>query len=71
MSFLVSQSDYMSTDDLGKDIGRFIQTLLFVTYLSLEFEGKYYVATTLILGTTDAVFAFTKILRPIVHYLRA
>ena len=33
-------------------------------------DGKYYVVNVLILGICDAVFAFTKLVQPIVRYLR-
>ena len=34
-------------------------------------DGVYYEANVLILGITDAVFAFTVIIRPILRYLRS
>ena len=34
-------------------------------------DSKYYVANVLILGICDAVFAFTKLVWPIVRYLRS
>ena len=40
-------------------------------YIGISLDGKYYVANVLILGICDAVFAFTKIVRPIVRFLRS
>ena len=40
-------------------------------YVSVSLDGRYYVANVLILGICDAVFAFTKLVRPVVRYLRS
>ena len=40
------------------------------TFFGCEWQGVYYEANVLILGVTDAVFAFTKIVRPVTRYLR-
>ena len=59
---LVSEGDFMSMDDLEKGYWQFALNPAFRTFLGIEFEGKYYVANALILGITDAAFAFTKLL---------
>ena len=68
---LVSQGDYMSTDDLEKGYWQVKLNPSHRQYLGISLDGKYYVANCLILGITDAVFCFTKLVRPIVRYLRA
>ena len=68
---LVSQGDYMSTDDLEKGYWQVKLNPLHRKYIGVSLDGKYYVANVLILGITDAVFCFTKLVRPIVRYLRA
>ena len=40
-------------------------------YVGVSLDGKFYVANVLILGICDAVFAFTKLVRPVVRYLRS
>ena len=40
-------------------------------FIGVSLDGKYYVTNVLILGICDAVFAFTKLVRPIVRYLRS
>ena len=71
MPTLVSEGDFMSTDDLEKGYWQFALNPAFHTFLGIEFEGKYFVANVLILGITDAVFVFTKILQLVIHYLRS
>ena len=68
---LVAEGDFMSTDDLEKGYWQFALDPVFHTYLGIEFEGKFYVANALILGITDTVFAFTKVLQPVIRYLRS
>ena len=40
-------------------------------YVGVSLDGKFYIANVLILGICDAVFAFTKLVRPVVRYLRS
>ena len=40
-------------------------------YVGASLDGRYYVANVLILGICDAVFAFTKLVHPVVRYLRS
>merc|ERR1712112_243248 len=40
-------------------------------YVGVSLDAKYYVANVLILGICDAVYAFTKLVRPVVRYLRS
>merc|ERR1712112_445934 len=68
---LVSQGDYMSTDDLEKGYWQVKLSPFHRKYIGISLDGKYYVANVLILGISDAVFCFTKLVRPIVRYLRA
>ena len=41
------------------------------TLFGCEWQGKYYEACVLILGVSDAVFAFTQVVKPVTKYLRA
>ena len=68
---LVSEGDYMSTDDLEKGYWQVKVNPMYRKYIGIFLKGKYYVAFVLILGISDAVYAFTKINRPIVRYFRS
>jgi len=61
----------MSTDDLEKGYWPVPLHLAFIKHIGLKFFGHYFIANILILGITDAVYAFTKLINPIVWYLRA
>ena len=41
------------------------------TYLGFEWKGSHYVFTVLPFGLATACYVFTKLLRPVVKYLRA
>ena len=41
------------------------------TLFGCEWQGKYYEACVLILGVSDAVFAFTQVVKPVTNYLRS
>ena len=60
----------MSTDDLKSGYWQICLNPAHRTYLGICLDGKYYVANVLILGISDAVFALTKIVCPLVRYLR-
>ena len=68
---LVSEGDYMSTDDLEKVYWQVPLNPKFRKYIGISLNGKFYVANVLILGISDAVYAFTKINCPIICYLRS
>ena len=71
ISTMVEEGDYMSTDDLKSGYWQIKLNPNCRTYLGICLDGRFYVANVLILGISDAVFAFTKIVRPIARYLRA
>ena len=68
---LVSRGDFMSTDDLEKGYWQVPLNRQYRKYIGIMLDGKFYVANVLILGISDAVYAFTKINRPIIRYLRS
>ena len=59
---LVSEGDYMSTDHLEKGYWQVKLNPSFRKYIGLCLKGRYYMANVLILGISDAVYAFTKII---------
>ena len=68
---LVSRGDFMSTDDLEKGYWQVPLNPRFRKYIGIELDGRFYVANVLILGVSDAVYAFTKINKPIIRYVRS
>ena len=68
---MVSKSIFMSTDNLEKGYWQVRLNPNFKKYIGVSLDGRYYVANVLILGICDAIFAFTKLVRPIVRYLRS
>ena len=64
VSSIVEKGDYMSTDDLKSGYWQIRLNPSHRTYLGICLDGKYYIANVLILGISDAVFAFNKIVRP-------
>ena len=68
---MVSRGAYMSTDDLEKGYWQVKLSKRHRDYVGVSLDGRYYVANVLILGICDAVFAFTKLVCPIVRYLRS
>ena len=68
---MVSKGDYMSTDNLEKGYWQVKLNPNHRNYIGVSLDGKFYIANVLILGICDAVFAFTKLVRPIVRYLRS
>ena len=61
----------MSTDNLEKGYWQVRLNENHRKYVGVSLDGKFYVANVLILGICDAVFAFTKLVRPVVRYLRS
>ena len=61
----------MSTDDLKKGYWQVKLNPNHKEYIGVSLDGRYYVPNVLILGICDAVFAFTKLVCPIVRYLRS
>ena len=61
----------MSTDDLEKGYWQVKLSERHRDYVGVSLDGRYYVANVLILGICDAVFAFTKLVCPVVRYLRS
>ena len=68
---MVCKDGYMSTDDLEKGYWQVRLNKNHRKYVGVSLDGHYYVANVLILGICDAVFAFTKLVRPVVRYLRS
>ena len=68
---MVSKGGYMSTDDLEKGYWQVRLNENHRKYVGVSLDGRFYVANVLILGICDAVFAFTKLVRPEVRYLRS
>ena len=68
---MVSKGDYISTDDLEKGYWQVKLNPNHKKFIEVSLDGKYYVANVLIFGIWDAVFAFTKLVHPIVRYLRS
>ena len=64
VSSMVQQGDYMSTNDLKSGYWHIRLNPNHRTYLGICLYGKFYV---LILGISDVVFAFTKIVSPVVR----
>ena len=61
----------MSTDDLKKGYWQVKLSKKHRNHVGVSLDGRYYVANVLILGICDAVFAFTKLVHPVVRYLRS
>ena len=61
----------MSTDNLEKGYWQVPLNPNHRKYIGNSLESRYYVANVLILGIGDTIFAFTKIVRLIVRYLRS
>ena len=68
---MVSKGVYMSTDDLEKGYWKVRLNKNHRNYVGVSLDGRYYVANVLILGICDAVYAFTKLVRSVVRYLRS
>ena len=68
---MVSKGNFMSTDNLEKGYWHIKLNSNHKKYVRVSLDGRYYVANVLILGICDTVFAFTKLVRPIVRYLRS
>ena len=68
---MVSKGDYMSMDDLEKGYCQVKLNPNHEIIIRVSWDGKYYIANVLILGICNAVFALTKLVRPIVRYLRS
>ena len=67
---MVSKGNFMSTDNLEKGYWQVKLNSYHKKYVGVSLDGRYYVPKVLILGICDTVFAFTKLVRPIVRYLR-
>ena len=67
---MVSKGDYMSTDDLKKGYWQVRLNKNHRKYVGVSLDGRYYIANVLILGICDTVYAFTKLARQVVRYLR-
>ena len=61
----------MSTDDLEKGYWQVPLNPKFKKYIEITLHGKFYVVNVLILGISDAVYAFIKLNHPIIWYLRS
>ena len=61
----------MSTDDLEKGYWQVPLNPKYRKYIGISLDNRFYVANVLILGISDAVYAFTKINRPIIRYVRS
>ena len=68
---LVCRDDFMSTDDLEKGYWQVPLNPEYRKFIGISLDNRYYVANVLILGVSDAVYAFTKINRPIIRYVRS
>merc|ERR1712240_244466 len=68
---MVGKGNFMSTDDLEKGYWQVKLNSNHKKYVRVSLDRRYYVANVLILGICDAVFAFTKLVCPIVRYLRS
>ena len=68
---LVSEGNFMSTDDLEKGYWQVPLNPKYRKYIGISLDNKYSVANVLILGVSDAVYAFMKINRPIIRYVRS
>ena len=62
---MVSKGAYMSTDNLEKGYWQVRLNKNHKNYVGVSLDGRYYIANVLILGICDAVFAFTKLVRPL------
>ena len=71
ISSVVSEGDFMSTKDLEKGYWQVSLKPNDRKFIGISLDGKCYVANVLILGICDTLFAFTKIVRPIIRYLRS
>ena len=65
VSSVIEKGDFMSTDDLEKGYWQIRLNPAHRKYIGISLDWKYHVANVLILCICDAVFAFTKIIRPI------
>ena len=61
----------MSTDDLEKGYWQVPLNPKYRKYIGICFDDRFFVANNLILGVSDTFYAFTKINRPIIRYLRS
>ena len=68
---MVSKVAYMSTDNLEKGYWQVRLNKNHRNYVGVSLDGRYYVANVLILGICGAVYAFTKLVCPVVRYLRS
>ena len=68
---MVSKGGFISTDNLEEGYWQVRLNKNHRNYVGVSLDGKFYVANVLILGICDAVFAFAKLVRPVVRYLRS
>ena len=68
---MVSKGAFMSTDNLEKGYWQVRLDKNNRNYVGVSLDGRYYIANVLILAICDAVFAFTKLVHPVVRYLRS
>lgn len=71
ISSVVSKDDFISNDDLEKGYWQVKLNPAHRKYFGISLDGKYYIANVLILGICEAVFTFTKIVCPIIRFLRS
>ena len=64
---MLSEGNFMSTDNLEKGYWQVKLNSNHKKYVRVSLDRRYYVANVLILGICDAVFAFTKLVCPIVR----
>ena len=67
---IVDKNDYGFTVDLKSGYWQVPLREDQRTLFGCEWQGKYYEACVLILGVSDAVFAFTQVVKPVTKYLR-
>ena len=76
MADLVQQDDFLSTDNLESGYWHVLLHPDMYPYVGCHMEDpatgriQYFQWKVLFLGISDAVFIFTKVLRPVVAYLR-
>ena len=63
-------NDFMLTYDLSSGYHHMDMAEAFFTYLGFEWEGQYYVFTSLPFGLATACWAFTKLTRELLHKWR-
>ena len=68
---IVDKNDYGFTVDLKSGYWQVPLREDQRTLFGCEWQGKYYEACVLILGVSDAVFAFTQVVKPVTKYLRS